>query len=134
MASVGRAFSQGNQVDGRIQVRGTGTARCGFQILHARWWVNDYIEEIRSALDSKQMEFLKDLALWLEERDRSTKEIHERIYLTAKELKIPLKEAFAAIYLSIIGANKGPRASTLIASLDKKWVVARFKDVSCLPL
>lgn len=92
------------------------------------------IKEIRSTLDSKQMEFLKDLALWLEERDRSTKEIHERVYLTAKELKIPLKEAFAAIYLSIIGTNKGPRASTLIASLDKKWVVARFKDVSCLPL
>jgi len=91
------------------------------------------IEEVGSLLDSAQRALLKDLALWLEEGDRSSEEIHERIYLSAGELKIPLKKAFAAIYLSIIGANKGPRASTFIASLDKRWVVTRFKELF-LPL
>lgn len=87
------------------------------------------VEEVKSALDSKQRELLKELAMWLEKSDRSSEEIHEKIYSTAKELQMPLKEAFAAIYLSIMGRDRGPRASTFIASLDKKWVVARFRDL-----
>ena len=77
-----------------------------------------------------QKEFLKELTEWLEEKDRGAEEIHEKIYRTAKESEIPLKKAFTTIYLSILGANKGPRASTFIASLDKNWVIARFKELS----
>ena len=91
------------------------------------------VEEVRSLLDTAQKEFLKELTEWLEEKDRGAEEIHEKIYRTAKESEIPLKKAFIAIYLSILGANKGPRASTLIASLDRGWVIARFKELS-LPL
>lgn len=91
------------------------------------------VESIKPLLDDSQKEFLEKLTLWLEDADRNSEEIHEKIYQTAKELQIPLKNAFAAIYLSIMGAKRGPRASTFIASLDKKWVVARFKELF-LPL
>jgi lysyl-tRNA synthetase class 1 len=91
------------------------------------------IEKIKSQLDNSQKKFLNELAVWLEESNRTSDEIHEKIYLTAKGMEIPLKGAFAAIYLSIMGTERGPRASTFIASLDKKWVVARFRELF-LPL
>ncbi|MDI6655084.1 MAG: lysine--tRNA ligase, partial [Candidatus Hydrothermarchaeota archaeon] len=62
--------------------------------------------------------------------DRSAEEIHAQIYQIANETKIPLNEAFQAVYLSIIGKTRGPRAGALIASLDKEWVIKRFREVS----
>jgi lysyl-tRNA synthetase class 1 len=85
------------------------------------------VEKIREGLDDSQKAFLLELADWLLEKDWSSDEIHERIYETAKGMDLPLKEAFAAIYMAIMGAKRGPRASTFIASLDKNWVVRRFK-------
>jgi lysyl-tRNA synthetase class 1 len=111
----------------------------------ARNWARNYapvesrinldidISKIKSELDESQKQFLGELVTWLEESDRSQEEIHEKIYTTAKGMNIPLKKAFTAIYLAIMGTKRGPRASTFIASLDKNWVTERFKSLT-LPL
>jgi lysyl-tRNA synthetase class 1 len=39
------------------------------------------------------------------------------------------KDAFSAIYLSILGKDSGPQAGWLLASLDKEFVVKRLKEV-----
>jgi lysyl-tRNA synthetase class 1 len=91
------------------------------------------MEKVKSELDESQKKFLKELANWLEESDRTSEEIHEHIYTTAKGMSIPLKGAFAAIYMAIMGTKRGPRASTFISSLDKNWVTERFKSLA-LPL
>ena len=84
-------------------------------------------------LDAEQKKFLKELAQWLDKSDRSPEEIHEKIYETAKGMDLSLKKAFKAIYISLLGTTKGPRASTFIASLDKNWVIERFLSLT-LPL
>jgi lysyl-tRNA synthetase class 1 len=111
----------------------------------ARNWANKYapveskinldidVEKTKGELDDSQKRFLKELADWLLEGDRTSDEIHEQIYETAKGMDMQLKKAFAAIYMAIMGAKRGPRASTFIASLDKKWVIERFLSLA-LPL
>ncbi|MFQ5800852.1 MAG: class I tRNA ligase family protein, partial [Candidatus Hydrothermarchaeales archaeon] len=81
----------------------------------------------RVALIASQKELLQELAAWLEEKDRTEDEIQNHIYETAKRVGMPAKNAFKAIYLAILGEKNGPKASTLIAALDKGWVTKRFK-------
>ena len=47
-----------------------------------------------------------------------------------KEKGISTKDAFAAIYTSLIGKDHGPKAAWLILSLDKTFVRNRFSEVS----
>jgi lysyl-tRNA synthetase class 1 len=80
-------------------------------------------------LDEKQRKLLGELALYIEE-DRKPEEIHNKIYELSKDLGIQAKKAFQGVYLVVIGSNTGPRAGNLLASLDKKWVVNRFREVA----
>ncbi|MBI5253525.1 MAG: lysine--tRNA ligase [Euryarchaeota archaeon] len=87
------------------------------------------VEKIKAQLSGRQKELLQKLAAWLE-KDRSAEEIQVQVYQVANEMKIPLSEAFQAVYLSTTGKTKGPKAGALIASLDRKWVIKRFREVS----
>jgi lysyl-tRNA synthetase class I len=63
----------------------------------------------------------------LSEVGGTDEEIQSRIYVLSKDFSLPTKEAFRAIYLALLGEERGPKASTLISALDKKWVIERFK-------
>ncbi|MFQ5974762.1 MAG: hypothetical protein ACE5J5_00400 [Candidatus Hydrothermarchaeales archaeon] len=54
--------------------------------------------------------------------------MQNHIFNTAKEMELPLRMAFQAIYLSILGTTRGPKAGTLFASLDKDWVLKRLEE------
>ncbi|HKB88858.1 MAG TPA: lysine--tRNA ligase [Patescibacteria group bacterium] len=51
------------------------------------------------------------------------------LYELSKALKIPTKDAFNAIYLSLIGKTHGPRAGVLILNLGTDKVTERLKEV-----
>jgi lysyl-tRNA synthetase class 1 len=105
------------------------------RIAFARRWAEEYGEGLPSILTDPsgiklldvQKTLLKRLASWLEEKDRKEDEIQNHIYELSNELGMPTKEAFKAVYLAILGEERGPKASTLIAALDKTWVTKRFK-------
>lgn len=102
---------------------------------YAANWAKRYGEGIpsiladpsKAALTASQKELLQVLAAWLEEKDRTEEEIQNHIYEAAKRMGMPPKNAFKALYLAILGEENGPKASTLIAALDKGWVTKRFK-------
>jgi lysyl-tRNA synthetase class 1 len=81
----------------------------------------------RVKLDDKQNLFLKKLAEFLVGEEASEEEIQGKIYDLSTELDLPTRGAFKAVYLTVLGEERGPRASTLIAALDRGWVVERFK-------
>ncbi len=101
----------------------------------ARAWARKYGEGIPSilrdpsgiGLSNGQKIFLARLALELEKRDLSEDEIQGKIYNLSKDVDIKSRDAFKAVYLSILGDERGPKASTLIAALDRDWVIERFK-------
>ncbi len=92
--------------------------------------VKDY-REILNKLSDEQKRFLKKFAEWLESHpDAGINEIHDAIYETSRNIGIDQKEAFRAIYISLLNRHYGPRAASLIASLDRKFVISHFKGVS----
>jgi lysyl-tRNA synthetase class 1 len=104
---------------------------------YARVWVEKFAPEkdkftvqktipaVVQNLTNEQKTFLKKVA---EELDKkwNGEEFQTRIYDLGKEMGLNGKEAFAAIYLSLIGKDHGPKAAWLILSLDKEFVKQRF--------
>lgn len=107
----------------------------------ARNWARKYAPEkdkiellgevvgIKDRLTEKQKEFLIKISEYLESERRTSDEIQNRIFDEAREMHLSPKKAFQAIYLSILGDTRGPKAGTLLASLDRDWVVKRFKEL-----
>ena len=108
---------------------------------YARVWVERFAPEkdkftvqktvpvVARNLTGEQKAFLKKVA---EELDKQWdgEEFQTRIYDLGKEMGLNGKEAFAAIYLSLIGKDHGPKAAWLILSLDKEFVRNRFDEAA----
>ena len=79
-------------------------------------------------LSAKQKELLQKIVA---ELDNATdaESFQTKIYELGKELGLSGKETFAAIYLSLIGKDHGPKAAWLILSLEKEFIKKRFSEV-----
>jgi lysyl-tRNA synthetase class 1 len=80
-------------------------------------------------LSNAQKTFLKKVTGELDKKWNG-EEFQTRIYDIGKEMGLNGKEAFAAIYLSLIGKDHGPKAAWLILSLDNEFVKKRFNEAS----
>jgi lysyl-tRNA synthetase class 1 len=50
------------------------------------------------------------------------------MYLILNDLGLKPQKAFQAIYKLIIGKKQGPRAASFVLSLDKDFVIKRFRS------
>ncbi len=80
-------------------------------------------------LSKEQKEFLGKLAKEAAQKWEA-EDFQTRIYDLGKEIGLNGKQSFAAIYLSLIGKDHGPKAAWLILSLDKGFVEKRFNEAS----
>lgn len=108
---------------------------------YAKVWVEKYASESEKflvqkdipreakKLPEKQKEFLEKISNELEKK-WIPDDFQKRLYETAKEIGLPSKDAFSAIYLSLIGKDHGPKAGWLILSLDKEFVKKRFEQLA----
>lgn len=107
---------------------------------YARIWVEKYAPESEKFLAQKQLpvaakdlsakqkEFLRRISSELDKRWEA-EEFQKQLYEWAKEFSLSSKDAFSAIYLSLIGKDHGPKAAWLILSLDKEFVKKRFNEL-----
>ena len=107
---------------------------------YAKNWVEKYAPESEKFTIQKEMpteakklsEKQKQLlALVAKELDKELTgdEFQTKIYDLGKDLGLSGKETFAAIYLSLIGKDHGPKAAWLILPLEKEFVKKRFTEV-----
>ncbi len=110
-------------------------------VKYAKVWVEKYAPESEKFTVQKeipkQTQRLTDhqrhyLKLVAERFDKSSNEIElsANLYKWIEELMLKSIEAFAAIYLALIGKDHGPKAASLIRSLDKEFVKKRFEEVA----
>ena len=92
-----------------------------------KFTVQKTLPEVIKNLSSDQKAFLKKVAEELG-KTSSGEEFQTRIYNLGKEMGLGGKDAFAAIYISLIGKDHGPKAAWLILSLDKEFVRNRFEE------
>ncbi|MDP3988562.1 MAG: lysine--tRNA ligase, partial [Candidatus Levybacteria bacterium] len=106
---------------------------------YAKIWIEKYapesekfnikkdLPEQAKNLNEKQKEFLVKVSEELE-KQWAAENFQKRIYEISKELGIPSKDAFSAIYLSLIGKDHGPKAGWIVLSLNKDFVKKRFSE------
>src|SRR3989344_1122130 len=111
------------------------------RVKYAKIWLEKYapgefrmqfseeLPENAKNLTAEQKQFLKQ-AVSLVEQNNDPEKLQLDLYSLAKELQIETKEAFAAIYIVLIGKDHGPKAGWLILSRDKRFVQDRFDEIS----
>lgn len=110
-------------------------------VSYAKVWIEKYAPESEKFLVQKeipkqvqnlnhaQKRYLKKVAELIEQ-NLSAEKMQAEIYETAKKIEISSQEAFAAIYIAILGKDHGPKAAWLILSLDQNFVKKRFQEAS----
>lgn len=63
-------------------------------------------------------------------RDWEPEAFQKGLYQLAKNVNISSKDAFAALYLPLLGKDHGPKAAWLVLSLDRDFVKDRFSEAS----
>ncbi|UOY10361.1 lysine--tRNA ligase [Methanonatronarchaeum sp. AMET6-2] len=96
----------------------------------ARFQIQQELPPETEELNKKQAEFLKELAKKIQEENYSDEQLNTEIYNTFKKKDLNPREAFAAIYISILGRASGPRAAWFLLSMDQEFVTKRLKKAS----
>jgi len=78
-------------------------------------------------LSENQEEFLLKVARILETSDPDPEELHDEMYVLMRKLDMKPQKAFQAVYKILIGKKQGPRAASFILSIDKDFVIKRFR-------
>lgn len=111
------------------------------RISFARTWAEKYappelktsiLEDVMAVKDKitpEQLGFLKELSSFLQEGEKTGDEVMQFIYDTSKALGLKPGNSFIAIYMAILGKTRGPKAGPFLASLDKEWLVERFRQI-----
>jgi len=81
-------------------------------------------------LTNAQKKALEKLATSLETKGSDPEWVHNQIYSVSERVGIDAKDAFKAIYLSLLAKPSGPRAGWFLTSLDPDFVIARLKEAA----
>jgi len=91
--------------------------------------VRDLLPESAKKLTDIQKKYLKKISFELNNKWKP-KDFQVNLFEWAKELKLSSKDAFCAIYVSLLNKNCGPKAGWIILSLDKEFVKKRFSEAA----
>lgn len=112
------------------------------RIESARYWLDHYASEEekirvqesvpRSALDLsvEQKAFLQSLAAALVGVAWEDEPLQTTIFSTAKQIPMASAVAFEAIYRAFLDRTSGPRAGSLLATLDPAFVLGRLEEIT----
>ena len=111
------------------------------RVKYAKVWLENYapeeyhfdIKDIRQintrGLNKQQRQYLRKIPEIYNEGD-TAESLQISLYELSKQVGIPAKDAFAAIYQAFIGKTHGPRAGMLLAKFGKEIVVKRVEEIT----
>ena len=107
------------------------------RIKYAGIWIENYapdeyrheLKDIKlidiKILSEDQKKYLKAIPKIYNEGDDAAS-LQISLYELAKSLKLPTKDAFAAIYIAFIGKSHGPRAGMLLSKFGREKTIQRI--------
>lgn len=119
---------------------GVSEEELGERIKYARVWLENYapdeyrfemtekVPEETKRLSDEQKNYLK-ATINLFDNEVTADSLQVALYELSKQVGLPTKDAFAAIYTAFIGKTHGPRAGMLLANFGKEKVVGRIKTI-----
>ncbi len=109
------------------------------RIKYAKIWIEKYaprevvvemtekLPEEAKGISPEQQKYLKTVIEMLESAEDAEK-LQVDLYNASKDAGIPTKDAFAAIYLSLLGRTSGPKAAWFLLSFPREKVINRLKE------
>jgi len=94
-----------------------------------KFQVQESLPERVADLSDEQKQFLGTLAGRLQ-GGMNAEQIHNLIYAIKEEMDLSPAAVFQAIYVSLLGKDRGPRAGWFLSSLDLDFVARRFKEAA----
>ena len=91
----------------------------GYAPKEAIFRIQDKLPEKAKKLSTKQKEYLGRLTTLIN-KTKGAEEFEKKMYGLAKEINIPTKDAFRAVYLALLGKTHGPKAAWLIMGEKSK--------------
>lgn len=98
---------------------------------HMRFSIQKELPREASNLSAKQKEYLQKIISKLDKK-WDAEDFQKELYDLSKEINISSKDAFQAIYLSLIGKSFGPKAAWLILKENKDFIKKRFEEAANL--
>jgi len=81
-------------------------------------------------LPEKGPAFLRALASALDASPWQPEAIHSLVFEVAKSAGLEGKDGFKAVYLALLGREKGPRAGYFLSSLERTYVTSRLREAA----
>lgn len=94
-----------------------------------RFTLQEQLPEKVKDLSNEQKKYLSKL-VELVEKSQNVDDLQMSMYELTKEIPLPAKDGFKAIYTSLLGKEYGPKAAAFILSLDKDFVKERFGEAA----
>ncbi len=94
-----------------------------------RFEMTEKVPEEAKKLTEDQKKYLKGVIKLFNEEE-TAESLQISLYELSKQLDIPTKDAFAAIYTIFIGKTHGPRAGMLLSKFGKEKVIERILEVA----
>lgn len=93
-----------------------------------KFMVQESMPEQAKQLSDLQKEYLRKVSELVAEVG-DAEQLQVMMYDLAKSVGLGGRDAFQAIYTALLGKTSGPKAAWLITSLDKNFVIERFKNM-----
>ena len=90
--------------------------------------LEELTEEARALLSDGQRAYLARLARDLVATPWEGQAIHDAVHGLSKEMDLKARDAFGAVYITILGRLRGPRVGYFLESMDREWVLARLAE------
>jgi lysyl-tRNA synthetase class 1 len=90
--------------------------------------IQDKLPKEAKKLSKKQKEYLGELAN-LVNKVKDAPGLEKKMYELARELDVPTKDVFQAIYITLLGKTHGPKAAWLIMG-EKDKVIKQLKEAA----
>lgn len=94
-----------------------------------KFTLSERVPEVVSGLTGLQRKYLKALIPLIKKENIDAENLQVALYDISKKINLPVKEAFAAIYLSLIGKSHGPKAAWFILNIPSDFVLKRFEEM-----
>lgn len=108
------------------------------RVEHVRFWLQNFAPEgVRFEVQPDLPEFERgpeDRAFYVEAAKRfealeawTGQNVHDAVYAAREAAGLSAGQAFRAVYRAVLGQDRGPRAGFFLSSLERDWVVRRFR-------
>lgn len=124
----GAKLTKGEAEELKVRIKYAKIWLEGYAPKDAVFKISEKLPKEAKKLSEKQKKYLGGLGNMIS-KVKTPQELEKKMYELSKEMDLPTKDAFTAVYFSLLGKPHGPKAAWLIMG-EKEKALKRFKEAA----